>query len=94
MKTIRNANYSLEHTKQRFLERYGEELSDEEYDEICNIIKEGKQTVLIHKEKGNLQRTYYVKFKSKRKMIKAVWHTKLKYVKTVLPMDKEWEYYD
>lgn len=94
MKTLKDANYSREHTQQRYLERYGEELSDEEYDELCDIIKEDTQTVLIRKEKGDIQRTYYVKFKSKRKMIKAVWHTKLRYVKTVLPMNIIWRYYD
>lgn len=69
------------------MERYDEELCDDGYDELCNIILEDKQTILIHREKqrNGIQKIYYVKFKNKT--LTVVWDDNFKYIKTVLPKE-------
>jgi len=86
MKRLKTKEYSRDHTKQRLLERYGIEISDAEYQELCDQVADKKETTFISSErqKKDIQQIYYIVFK--QVTVKLVWSKSLRYIKTVLPI--------
>ena len=68
--------YSLNHVKERMLERHGLTITEKEYDAICT-----KQNIKILSEE-NGQHVFEAEFKNKN--LKFVWCHKRKTVTTVL----------
>lgn len=84
MKTLKDDAYSREHTKQRLSERYGLDITDDDYYDLCEMIRRRMDCTLIKVEaqSGGIQETYRVLFKGT--VIYAVWSFPLQLVKTVL----------
>jgi len=86
MKTVKDENYSKEHTKERLQERYDITKNlDLIYSLLCVMINNKIDTTFIEEElqKNGTQEVYDVIIDDKP--IRAVWDKKHKYVKTVLP---------
>lgn len=79
MKTIKDKEYSFNHTKERLLERFNLSLNRKEYEILCNLIN--NKTLLV--KENNIQEIHLILWKNKR--IKAVFNTKKQYITTVLP---------
>jgi hypothetical protein len=88
MKTIKDENYSKEHTKKRLQERYNITNNlDLYYDLLCVMINNNIDCTFVSEEdqKRNPQQVYDVVINNTK--IRVVWDKKNKYVKTVLPPD-------
>ena len=85
MKTIKDENYSREHTKERIKERYNIPGTDTCYNLLCIMINNNIDCKFISEElqKKNPQQVYDVVINGKT--VRVVWDKKKKYVKTVLP---------
>lgn len=84
MKTIKDLEYSKDHTKQRLSERYDIDITDDDYYDLCEMIKRRIDCTLmkVEAQAGGIQETYRVLFKGT--VIYAVWSYPLQLVKTVL----------
>ena len=85
MKTVKDRNYSFNHTKQRLLERYGIDITMKEYDYLCKKVESNRNIllVMIEKQKDGDQYTYDLTFKYKG-VIRVVWNKDKKYITTAL----------
>lgn len=85
MKTTKDNYYSKEHTKQRLFDRYNIIATDDDYDDLCELISNRTYASLIDIEiqSGGAQEIYSLIFKGCT--VIAVWNPALQIVKTVLP---------
>ena len=74
MKTVKDRNYSFEHTKLRILQRYNIQITQDHYDYFCHMIKNNIGVTLISEEeqKGDIQKIYDLKHDIDPK-IRVVW---------------------
>lgn len=89
MKTKKDMLYSFNHTKERLEDRYGIEINAVDYTEMCETIihkKIGINVLYIssEKQKNDVQEIYDMYLKSK--LVRVVWSTTDKCIKTALPM--------
>jgi hypothetical protein len=88
MKTIKNIEYSFNHTKDRFKERYGIDISRNDYDHLCDIIRNSREGLpkIVEKQKHDTQEIIDLPFMFKNKNnIRIVWSVVKDYVTTALP---------
>lgn len=78
MKTIKDKEYSFNHTKERMIERFNLSLNRKEYETLCGLISE--KTLLI--KENNIQEIHIISWKNKQ--IKVVFNSEKKYITTVL----------
>jgi len=85
MKTIKDKNYSFNHTKQRLSERYGIDITRKDYDFLCEKVKGKKDAklVMIEYQKDGDQYTYDLQFRYRRN-IRVVWNEAKQYITTAL----------
>jgi predicted metalloenzyme YecM len=85
MKTIKDKEYSFNHTKQRLSERYDIDITRKNYDYLCEKVKGKKDAklVTIEYQKGGDQYTYDLHFRY-RKVIRVVWNEEKQYITTAL----------
>lgn len=86
MKTIKNKEYSFNHTKERLLERFGLSLNKEEYKTLCSLIN--KKTLIVKED--DKQEIHLISWRNKQ--IKAVFNLEKQCITTVLP-DKDFCFY-
>jgi len=88
MKTIKDTNYSFEHTKLRMKERYAMSITRDEYDLLCKKVRTKNDVRLIKEEKqdGDIQYVYDLQFTYKGK-IRVVWSKERNCITTVLPVN-------
>jgi len=84
-KTVKDRNYSFKHTQQRLKERYGIDITLEDYDRLCKKVESNRDVLLImiEKQDGGDQYTYDINFKY-RGTIRVVWNKKKQYITTAL----------
>ena len=84
-KTIKDREYSFNHTRARLKERYGIELDMEGYDHICHRVKNHKDVKLIMKEnkQDKLQYIYDLDYHFRGK-IRVVWSDERQCITTAL----------
>lgn len=85
------SRYSFEHTKQRMLERYGLNLTLDDYNLLCNNVRNRKNVIEVDREnqKDCTQIIFETYFKSKT--ILVVYEDVRDCITTVLPNgDKQW----
>ncbi len=87
MKTVRDILYSLNHTKERMLLRYGILIDDEDYAEMCDRVSNKMDVKFIsgEKQKKDIQQIYDMPFKGTT--VRIVWSKSNKCIKTALPME-------
>lgn len=85
MKTVKDRDYSFEHTKKRLKERYNIAITITDYDYLCNKVKGKKDLISVMSEKqdGDIQYTYDLQFQY-RGVIRVVWSETRQYITTVL----------
>ena len=85
MKTKKGKQYSFEHTKLRLLQRYSIEITMDNYDSLCHMIKNKIGTTLIdtEKQKNDTQYIYDIKF-ALNPILRVVWSEKRQRITTVL----------
>ena len=85
MKTIKDRTYSFNHTKKRLKERYGIDISIDDYDYLCTkvITNDDITIVMMEKQDSDIQYTYDLDFKQ-RGAIRVVWSDKRQCITTVL----------
>jgi len=83
MKTIKDKEYSFNHTKDRLRERFDLLLTRNEYEMLCNICN--SKTLVIKESKD--QEIHTIFFKGR--YIKFTFNTKMGVIKTALPERKE-----
>ena len=81
MKTLKDKNYSYQHTKQRLSERHNLTLSEYEYNNLCQKFIEKKIKIIVE-EKSNNQVIFETTFKNKQ--IKFVWNNSHQLITTTL----------
>lgn len=79
MKTFKNKKYSIEHTKQRLKERFNLYISDDDYNDMCNIVR--KNGVIVSTDNNGTQTVYDIMFKNMA--VRVVWDNFSGYIKTV-----------
>jgi hypothetical protein len=79
MKTIKDIEYSFNHTRERLNERYNISLNRSEYDRLCGIITDGI-CMMVENDDQEIYETYF-----KGSHIRVVWSTKRNCITTVLP---------
>ena len=87
MKTIKDIEYSFEHTRERIKERYGVDINREDYNELCvrANLKENVVFMSEKKQKNGVQQVLIMPFKDVQ--LKVVWSTSRQCITTVLPKD-------
>jgi len=85
MKTKKGKQYSFEHTKLRLLQRYGIDITMDDYDAICHMIKHNICTTLIdtEKQKDDTQYIYDLKW-ALNPILRVVWSDKRQRITTAL----------
>ncbi len=85
MKTVKDKQYSFEHTKLRLKERYDMEITMEDYEYLCRRIQNKDYTSLVNIEyqKDDNQYVYDLEF-PRRKDVRVVWSEKRQLITTVL----------
>jgi hypothetical protein len=85
MKTIKDREYSFNHTKLRLLERYGIDITVEDYEYLCENIKYNNDALLItmEKQKDDEQYIYDLNFKYKE-IVRVVWSKERQCITTAL----------
>jgi len=85
MKTVKDRNYSFNHTKQRLLERYDIDISMEDYNYLCKRVESNRDVllVMIEKQKDGDQYTYDLNFKY-RGVVRVVYNKEKGYITTAL----------
>jgi hypothetical protein len=86
MKTKKDLLYSFHHTQERIEERYGVEINAMDYAEMCENIIHKRRVLFItsEKQKNDVQEIYDIYLRST--LVRVVWSTSNKCIKTVLPM--------
>jgi len=89
LKTKKDRNYSFIHTKRRLSERYGIDIDIDDYEYLCAKISNNDdiQLIMMEKQKNDIQYTYDLEFKYKRK-IRVVWSHVRNCITTALKKDK------
>ena len=83
MKTIKDKTYSFNHTQKRLKVRHNIDITREEYDNLCYVIKNIKdEPVHIEKKQDDVQKIYEIVFKNKE--IICVWSEKRQLITTAL----------
>ena len=85
-KTRKDKNYSFEHTKLRILQRYNFDITLDQYNYFCHMIKNNINVTLVDKEKqkDDVQWIYDLDLDLDGK-IRVVWSHKKNYITTALP---------
>lgn len=85
MKTIKDRDYSFNHTKKRLKERYNIEITMTDYDYLCNKVQTKNDIILImtETEGDDTQNTYDLQFEY-RGIVRVVWSENRQCVTTVL----------
>jgi hypothetical protein len=84
MKTVKDRDYSFNHTKQRLLERYGIDLDLEEYDWICSKVKSHEDVNLIMAENRQQELQFIYDYLHNGKKIRIVWSNERDCITTAL----------
>lgn len=86
MKTKKDINYSFEHTKHRLLQRYGLQITRDQYDHFCHMIKNNINATLTDRErqKDDIQLIYVLDLGLDGK-IQVVWSETKQRITTALP---------
>lgn len=86
MKTVKDREYSFNHTKQRLLERYEMVIIREDYEYLCKKIKDNDNVtmVMMEAQEGDIQYTYDLDFEYRGK-IRVVWSNARDCITTALP---------
>ena len=79
MKTFKNKKYSIEHTRQRLKERFNLYISDDDYNDMCNIVQ--RNGVFISTDNNGDQTIYDIMFKGMS--MSVVWDNLSGYIKTI-----------
>ena len=88
-KTIKDREYSFNHTKTRLKERYDIDISRRDYEYLCKKV-EGKKDasfVMVEYQKNDTQYTYDLRFRY-RTSIRVVWSENRNCITTVLLKEK------
>ena len=85
MKTVKDRWYSFTHTRKRLSERYDIDISEKDYNYLCDTIinKSDIIPVMIEEQDNDTQYTYDVNFKY-RATIRLVWSDKRQCITTAL----------
>jgi len=85
MKTKKDRNYSFEHTKLRLLQRYNLQITLDQYNYFCHMIKNNINVTLVNKEKqkDDTQWIYDLDLDLDGK-IRVVWSHNRDYITTAL----------
>lgn len=85
MKTVKDRNYSFNHTKLRLLQRYNLVITMDHYDFLCHMIKNniGRTLVEVEKQKSDVQYIYDLKWDLMPK-IRVVWSEKRQRITTAI----------
>lgn len=85
MKTVKDREYSFNHTKKRLKERYNIEITMKDYDYLCTKVKNNDDIILVMTEAqgDDTQHTYDLQFEY-RGIIRVVWSETRQCVTTVL----------
>ena len=85
-KTRKDRNYSFEHTKLRILQRYNFDITLDQYNYFCHMIKNNINITLIDQEeqKNDVQLIYDLDLDLDGK-IRVVWSNERNYITTALP---------
>ena len=91
MNTLKDIEYSREHTKDSLWELYRIWATDDDYYDLCEMIKRRIDCTLVQVEAqyGGIQETYRVLFRGS--VIYAVWNPRLQIIKTVLGEINIWK---
>lgn len=86
MKTLKDREYSFNHTRKRLKERYDIDLDMEEYDRICDKVQNHKDVILIMAEnkQGELQFIYDYYYDYNKGKIRVVWSDERQCITTAL----------
>jgi len=79
MKTIKNREYSYNHTKQRMLERFNIHINKRDYNKLCNLIS--SRTIVMRE--SVTQEIHIIDWKEKT--FTVVFNTEKNCITTVLP---------
>ena len=79
MKTFKDKKYSIEHTRQRLKERFNLYISDNDYNDMCNIVQ--RDGIFVSTDNNGDQTIYDIMFKSI--VMSVVWNNSYSYIKTV-----------
>lgn len=82
MKTNRDHEYSVAHTRERLRERYGIEATDEDYRTMCVMAKIGR---IVSEEPDMNQLVVEIVFHGQR--VQVVWDTANERIRTALPQE-------
>ncbi len=87
MKTEKNIEYSFNHTKTRLSERYDIEITKEEYEHLCSLVKLKLDIDIVRVEyqEDDTQYVYDLNF-PRRNPIRVVWSDKRQCITTALPL--------
>lgn len=85
MKTVKDREYSFNHTKKRLLERYGIDITIDDYDYLCTKVITNDDITLrmTEKQDKDIQYTYDLDFKYRGK-IRVVWSNERQCITTAL----------
>jgi len=85
MKTIKDREYSFNHTKKRLKERYGIDITIDDYNYLCTkvITNDDITLIMMEKQDNDTQYTYDLDFKY-RGIIRVVWSGSRQCITTVL----------
>jgi len=85
MKTKKDKNYSFNHFKERLKERYDLDITQDEYNQFCNVIIHGKKFLInIEKQKNDIQEIYDIP--TGGILIRVVWSIEKQLLTTALPI--------
>ena len=89
MKTVKDRQYSFEHTRKRLKERYDININMEQYDQICQKVIDQKdvELIMIENQLNDVQYTYDLHFLH-RDDIRVVWSDARRCITTVLPLGR------
>lgn len=87
MKTIKDIEYSFDHTRERISERYGIDITREDYNELCRRanLKENVEFMSEDSQKNDVQVVLVMPFKDVQ--LKVVWSTSRQCITTALSKD-------
>jgi hypothetical protein len=93
MKTVKDVEYSFNHTKDRFKERYDIDISRNDYDHLCDIIRNSINNVdfvcmsdiTVEEHKNDTQYIINTPFKFKGENVRIVWSVIRDCITTALP---------
>jgi predicted metalloenzyme YecM len=84
MKTVKDREYSFNHTKKRLKERYDIDITMEDYDHICFKVKNHKDVKLIMAENKQQELQFTYDYLHNGEKIRVVWSDERDCITTAL----------